>query len=49
MGSKRRSQAVSNFKKQVDYAVWVILVMIGIGAVFAIGKLLYDLSRAAPR
>jgi hypothetical protein len=43
MGSKRRSQAVSNFKKQVDYAVWAILVMIGCGVVFSLGKLLYDM------
>ena len=32
MGSKRRSQAVSNFRKQVDFAVWAILIMIGAGA-----------------
>jgi hypothetical protein len=44
MGSKRRSQAVSNFRKQVDYAVWVILVMIGVGLVFSIGKLIYDMG-----
>jgi uncharacterized membrane protein YidH (DUF202 family) len=49
MGSKRRSQAVSNFKKQVDYTVWAILVMIGIGLVISIGKLIYDLGMAAPR
>jgi hypothetical protein len=49
MGSKRRSQAMSRFKQQVDYAVWAILCMIGIGVVFSIGKLLYDLSVAAPR
>jgi uncharacterized membrane protein YidH (DUF202 family) len=49
MGSKRRSRAVSDFRKQVDYAVWAILFMIGLGLVFSIGKLLYDLSTAAPR
>ena len=49
MGSKRRSQAVSNFKKQVDYAVWAILFMIGIGVVFSIGKLIYDMGMVAPR
>jgi hypothetical protein len=43
MGSKRRSQAVSNFKKQVDYAVWAILFMIGCGVAFSIGKLIYDM------
>ncbi len=58
MGSKRRSQAVSNFKKQVDYAVWAILFMIGCGVAFSIGKLIYDMpsmtqvvtnSRPSPR
>jgi uncharacterized membrane protein YjdF len=43
MGSKKRSQALSNFKKQVDYAVWAILFMIGCGVTFSIGKLIYDL------
>ena len=43
MGSKRRSQAVSNFKKQVDYAVWAILFMIGCGVAFSVGKLIYDM------
>ena len=48
MGSKRRSQAVSNFKKQVDYLVWAILFMIGCGLVFSIGKLIYDMRVMAP-
>jgi hypothetical protein len=48
-GSKRRSQAMSNFKRQIDYAVWAILVMIGLGLAFSIGRLLYDLGTAAPR
>ena len=48
MGSKKRSQAVSNFKKQVDYVVWAILFMIGCGLVFSIGKLIYDLGTVAP-
>jgi uncharacterized membrane protein YbjE (DUF340 family) len=48
MGSKKRSQAVSNFKKQVDYVVWAILFMIGLGLVFSIGKLIYDLGTVAP-
>jgi hypothetical protein len=48
MGSKRRSQAVSDFRKQVDYAVWVILVMIGLGLVFSIGKLIYDIGAHQP-
>jgi surface polysaccharide O-acyltransferase-like enzyme len=49
MGSKRRAQAVSNFKRQLDYAVWVILLMIGLVLVFSIGKLILDLGTMAPR
>ena len=49
MGSKKRSQAVSNFKKQVDYVVWVILFFIGCGLVYSIGKLIYDMHLMAPR
>jgi uncharacterized membrane protein YidH (DUF202 family) len=48
MGSKRRSQTLSNFKKQVDYAVWAILFMIGCGLVFSIGKLIYDMRATIP-
>ena len=48
MGSKKRSQAVSNFKKQVDYVVWAILFMIGVGLVLSIGKLIYDMRVIAP-
>ncbi len=49
MGSKRRSQAVSNFRKQVDYAVWAILFMIGCGVAFSIAKLIYDMHLFAAR
>jgi hypothetical protein len=49
MGSKRRSQAMHNFKQQIDYAVWAILVMIGLGLAFSIGKLVYEFGTAAPR
>jgi hypothetical protein len=49
MGSRKRSQALSNFKKQVDYAVWAILVMIGCGVVFSLGKLIYDMHLFAVR
>jgi len=48
MGSKKRSQAMSNFKKQVDYVVWAILFMIGCGLVFSIGKLIYDMRMITP-
>ena len=49
MGSRRRAQAVSNFRRQVDYLVWVILLLIGLVLVFSIGKLILDLSTMAPR
>jgi surface polysaccharide O-acyltransferase-like enzyme len=49
MGSKRRAQAVSNFRKELDYAVWVILLMIGLVLVLSIGKLILDLGIVAPR
>jgi uncharacterized membrane protein SirB2 len=48
MGSKRRSHAFSNFKKQVDYVVWAILFMIGLCLFFSSGKLIYDLGTMAP-
>jgi uncharacterized membrane protein YbjE (DUF340 family) len=49
MGSRRRRQAVSNFKKQMDVAVWAILFMIGLGLAVSIGKLVYDMTTMAPR
>ena len=39
--SKKRSQAISDFKRQMDYLVWMLLVLIGCGVVYSIGKLLY--------
>jgi hypothetical protein len=49
MGSKQRTRAVSQFRKQVDDAVQVILLVIAVVVVISIGKLLYDLFVAAPR
>jgi uncharacterized membrane protein len=49
VGSRQRAQAVSNFKRQVDYLVWAILCMIGAIVVFYVGKLLFDLGVIAPR
>lgn len=40
--SKKASQAVAEFKKQVDRLVWVILFFIGCGVVYAIAKLIYQ-------
>jgi len=40
MGQLKRSRAVSDFRKQVDYVVWIILILIGCGLVYSIGKLI---------
>jgi len=40
LGQLKRSQAVSDFRKQVDYVVWIILILIGCGLVYSIGKLI---------
>jgi hypothetical protein len=40
--SKKRSQAVSDFKKQMDYLVWLILFFIGCGIVYSLVKLIYQ-------
>jgi hypothetical protein len=37
--SKKRSQAVSDLKKRVDYLIWAMLFLIGCGFVYSIGKL----------
>ena len=42
MRSKKRSQAVSEFKKQLDYAVWLILFFIACAIVYAVAKLIYQ-------
>jgi len=43
--SRKRSQAVSDFKKQMDYVFWVIMVLVGCGVVYSLGKLLYEFVR----
>jgi hypothetical protein len=40
--STKRSQAVSDFKKQVDYLVWAMLILIGFGFVYSVGKLILN-------
>ena len=40
MGRLKRSQAVSDFRKQIDYLVWMILILIGCGLIYSIGKLI---------
>ena len=37
--SMARSKAVSNFKRQVDYLVWAVLILIGCEIVYLIGTL----------
>jgi hypothetical protein len=38
--SKKISQAASDFKKQVDYLIWAMLILIGCGIVYSIVKLI---------
>jgi len=40
--SKKRSQAVSKFKKQLDYLVWAILFLIGCEVAYFIGTLIWS-------
>ena len=41
--SKAMKLAVSDFRKQIDYLVWVILLAIGCGIVYSVGKLIYSM------
>ena len=40
--SKKRSQAVSNFKRQIDYLVWAILFLIGCEVIYLVGTLILN-------
>ena len=40
MGQLKRSQAASDFKKHIDYLVWMILILIGCGLAYSIVKLI---------
>jgi hypothetical protein len=40
--SRKRSQAVSDFKKHMDYVFWVIMLLFGCGVIYSLGKLLYQ-------
>ena len=42
MRSKKRTQVVSEFRKQLDYAVSLILFFIGCAIVYAVAKLIYQ-------
>jgi hypothetical protein len=39
---RKRSQAVSDFKKQMDHVFWVIMLLVGCGLIYSLGKLLYE-------
>jgi len=41
--SKAMKLAISDFGKQIDYLVWMILFAIGCGIVYSVGKLIYSL------
>ena len=40
--SKKGSKAISDFRKQMDYLVLVVLFLIGCGVVYSLGKLIYQ-------
>jgi threonine/homoserine/homoserine lactone efflux protein len=40
--SKKRSQALSDFKRQLDYLVGLLLIVIGCVVAYSIGKLIYQ-------
>jgi hypothetical protein len=40
MGPLKRSRAMADFKKQIDYLVWVILILIGCAVAYFVGTLM---------
>jgi hypothetical protein len=40
--SKAMKLALSDFKRQADYLLWMILFAIGCGIVYSVGKLIYS-------
>ena len=40
--SKVLQNASAEFRKQVDYLVWGILILVGCGIVYSFGKLIYS-------
>jgi hypothetical protein len=40
--SKKRSRAMSDFRKQVDYLVWVLLFLIGCEVAYVVGSLILN-------
>jgi len=45
--STKASRVWADLKKQIDYVVWAILVMIGCGVVYSIAKLVLTWGHAA--
>jgi hypothetical protein len=43
--SQKASRAFSDFKKQIDYLVWGILVIFGCGFVYSAGSLIQSMWR----
>ena len=43
--SQKASRAFSEFKKQIDYLVWVILFVIGCGFVYSVASLIHSMWR----
>jgi hypothetical protein len=41
--SQKASRAFSEFKKQIDYLVWVILFVIGCGFVYSVASLIHSM------
>jgi hypothetical protein len=41
--SKAMRQAASDFRRQIDYLVWLILLAVGCGIIYSVGKLIYSL------
>jgi hypothetical protein len=40
--SRTMKLAAADFRRQIDYLVWVILLAIGCGIVYSVGKLIYS-------
>jgi hypothetical protein len=41
--SKVLREASAEFRKQVDYLVWGILILIGLGLLYSVGRLVYSM------
>jgi len=41
--SKVLQKASAEFRKQIDYMVWGILILVGCGIVYSVGRLIYSI------